>query len=323
MTCRLTAISILLTLIPFVSGAAVNEVPVTEADKIIISVGEAQINVVTNPQAKSFRLTLSEGAQEEFTIERRDRQLRVVLKDQGSREDLAKFSDKKRSIELVGPAVPLEIHLFEGQVVLTKWTKDALVHVQKGKVILKDNSGLVTAHVQKGEIQALDHQGKLTIDSYSANAVIKNLNGDLSLENFSGDSVIEKAKGAFSLNQSQGSLKITGSSGSMNFEIGKAQLTSSGFAGRIEGQTQDGPVTITLGPESEVRVSSQSGRVTVSGGGQGAYVNVASVEGDVFAPNYLKVSRDTTGKSLRGRLRGDSQKGSISVRSQEGAIFIK
>lgn len=322
MTCRLTILLSLL-LAPILTLAAVNEIPVSEADKIIISVGEAQINVVTNPQSKSFRLTLSEGAQEEFAIERRDRQLRVVLKNQGNREDLAKFSNKKRSIDLIGPSVPLDIHLFEGQVMLSKWTKDALVHVQKGKVILKENSGAVTAHVQKGEIQALDHQGKLTIDSYAANAVIKNLNGDLNLENFSGDSVIEKAKGAFSLNQSQGSLKISGSSGSMNFEVGKAQLQSLGFAGRIEGQTQDGAVVITMGPESEVRVRSQSGRVTVSGAGIGAYVNVASVEGDVFAPNYMKVNRDSTGKSLRGRLRGDVQKGSISVRSQEGAIVIK
>jgi hypothetical protein len=48
-----------------------------------------------------------------------------------------------------------------------------------------------------------------------------------------------------------------------------------------------------------------------------------TVDGEIFVPKELKVNRLSSEKSVRGRLRGEAQRGSIVVRSQEATILVK
>jgi hypothetical protein len=117
---------------------------------------------------------------------------------------------------------------------------------------------------------------------------------------------------------------MTGSAGTFKFELGKASLNSQNFSGRVEGQTQEGPVNILMSADGEVNVKSQSARVTVqTPKASGAWLSLSTTDGDISGPSYIKVNREAGQKNLRGRLNGDVQKGSIIVRSQEGAIIIR
>jgi hypothetical protein len=292
-------------------------------EKILISVPQAQVIVTGNPSATSLRITLLEAAADEDTVQVRDNQLEVVAKDSSKDKWGESNSSKKRVIEISGPGFPLEIHLFDGNVTLTKWTKDALVQLQKGKLVAKANTGHLTAHVQKGELDVQGHSGKMTLDSYAAKVHIQELVGDLDLENFSGESIIEKTKGYLSLSLGSGRTKVLSSGGTLQFEDNKGAFQAQAFSGRIEGKTSDGNVAIQMSAEGEINVKSQTGKVTVKAiSGQGTLLSLFTSDGEIYLPSYLKVSRDNSGKSFRGRLRGDAQKGSIVVRSQAGNIIV-
>lgn len=293
-------------------------------EKILVSVPDAQIVVIGSPGATSVKVNLLDAAQDEIQVQTRDGQIEVMAKDTSKEKWGAQASGKKRVIEISGATMPIEIHLFDGNVTLTKWDKDALVQIQKGKLISKSGTGHLTAHVQKGEAVIQDHNGKVSLDSYSAKVSVQELNGDLDLENFTGESVIEKAKGYMSLSLGSGLTKVLASGGSLQFENNKGVFTSQAFSGRIEGKTQEGPVTVQMSTEGEANIKSQAGKVTIKAvGGQGTLLSLLSTEGDIFLPAYLKVSRDNSGKSFRGRLRGDAQKGSVVVRSQTGNIVVQ
>lgn len=303
--------------------SAVTEIPVKGGEKILISVPAADFKI-HGQSGKVLRVNLNAEASEDFALRREGNQIRIEPKEASQNGFLTKPSPKKHVIEISGPSLNLEIHAFEGQIHLNKWNKEALLHLQKGHIVSRDGSGSLIAHAQTGEIEVFNHQGRLEVDSYKANISVQNLNGDADLESFLGETEVNKAKGFLSLNQGQGSSKITDSSGTLQFELAKGILNVRGFQGRVEGQTQEGPVNVSMSTGSEINIRSQNARVTVHADSKsGAYLNLATVEGQIYVPNYLRVSRDGSQKYLKGRLKGESRKGSVLVRSQEGVIVIR
>ncbi len=297
--------------------------PVRGNEKISISVPEAVINLQATASSNQLRINLTEGAAEDYMVNMENGTFVIRTKEPATKESFGQWTPKKRVIEIQGPALPVEIHIFEGQVQLTKWSREALVHVQKGRIVSRDGTASLTAHSQNGEILVQNHQGRLDVDAYKSNITVRDLNGDADVENFAGETTVDKAKGYLSLNQGTGSTKVTGSSGTLQYELTKGNLSIQTFQGRVEGQSQEGPVVVTMAADSEISLKSQSGRVTVNTPkDSGASLNLVTQEGEISAPNTLKVNRDGGQKSLRGHLKGE-QKGSVFVRSQEGSIFIR
>jgi hypothetical protein len=304
--------------------AATTELPVKGTERILISVPEAVINLQATPGAKTLKINLTDSAQDDFLILTQDNTIQIKPKEALQKENFGKLAPKKRIIEISGRALPVEIHAFDGQVQLTRWSREALVHLQKGRVVSKEGAGHLKAHSQTGDITVLDHQGQVTLDTYKSNITVRNHSGDMDIENFTGETTIDKAKGFLSFNQGLGTTKIMGSSGSLQFEVNKGNFNVHSFLGRVEGQTIEGPVTVQMANDSEVNLKSKSGKVTVvSSPTSGALLNLTNQDGEIFAPNYLRVSRDGGMKTLRGRLKGDATKGSIVIRSQEGSINIR
>jgi hypothetical protein len=308
-------ISLFILLAPLLAGAAVVTGTLKENEKLIVILNDANVSVVPSSN-RQFQISYSD-------------EVLTSTKNSNSTEFRApeKMTAAKKSpskVDLIVPAGPLEIHAYDGSIVINRHSGDEIIHLQKGKIILKDTQGQTMLHSQKGEVLTVNHNGKLIIDSYMSAVTVKDLNGDLELQTFAGECTIDKAKGFLNLSIGQGSAKVIASQGSMAFEMGKGSLLSQQFQGRIDGITQDGPVTVALSKDSEVSLKSQSGKVTVqSPPGGGTYVSVVNQEGDIFAPNYLKINRDGGVKILRGRIKGEVQKGSIVVRSQDGPVIIK
>ncbi len=307
------------------AGAAVSsEIPLKGGEKILISVPDAVINVQAT-SAKTLSVRLLEAAADDFNVQTAGSVIRVEANDKSSKENLGKVSPaRKKVIEISGPSLPLEIHLFEGQVNLTRWGKEALVHLQKGRITSREGLASLNLHSQSGEIQVLDHQGRVAVDSYKASLTVRNLTGDADLENFAGETLVDKARGFLSVTQGPGSSKVLSSGGTLQFETTKGVTNIQAFQGRVEGQTQEGPVNVTMTTDSEVNVRSQNGRVTVqTPANSGAALNIATVEGEIQSPSYLPVVREGSQKSLRGRMKGEAGKGSVMVRTQSGVVVIR
>jgi DUF4097 and DUF4098 domain-containing protein YvlB len=296
--------------------AATLTATVKETEKVVVVLNDSNVNILpTNNRQLQIQ---SSDPSDNLILTNKDGIVEVRAAE--------KTGNKKAAskVDISLPAGIIELHAQEGSIILQKHKGDMLLHLQKGKILIKDNVGQANLHAQKGDIQVLSHQGKLIVDSYMAGITIKDLIGDLELQNFGGETHLEKDKGFLNLNIGQGAAKVLQSSGSLSFELGKGTMTAQLFQGRIDGQTQEGQVNISMASESDLNIKSQSGKVTVqTAANAGSYINVVSQEGDIYGPSYMKVNRDSGIKILRGRLKGDTQKGSIVVRTQEAAVIIK
>jgi DUF4097 and DUF4098 domain-containing protein YvlB len=139
-----------------------------------------------------------------------------------------------------------------------------------------------------------------------------------------GEVAIEKTRGFISVISNQANIKINGGSGTLQFEIVRGSLLANQFQGRTEGHSQEANVGLQLSTEQDVNLKSQSGRMTVAmPKDSGAMLNLNSVEGEIIVPSYLRVAKEGSSKSLKGRLKGEGKESLIIIRSQEGAIIVK
>lgn len=306
------------------------EVQVQDGDRLVVQGLSAQVQIIAQPGAKTLKVSGVEDSSSVgvYTLKKKDHVIEIRMNDFDSKKDwkdsVAKSASYSRKIEILGPPIPLDLHLRDGSVALQKWSKDANISLIHGRVVSQNGSGSLQINLQKGDISVSDHNGKVSTDGYSGNSTLKNIQGDVEAQLFAGKLILDKVRGALSLNAQQSRSTVTQSSGSIQFDNGKGLLTIQGFEGRIEGQTGEGALNIGFLAESELNIKSKSGRISIQApASSGAAVNLLTVDGDIFVPKELSVNRLGSEKSVRGRLRGERQKASIIVRSQEGSIVVK
>lgn len=303
-----------------VSSVFAAEYSVKETSKIFISGHDAQVIILNSAQTAGTKIGLDAQAEADFLFEETEQGIRLTRKSAETSTD----KKTKGKIEISGKQTPIEVHLIEGSITATKWTKDLFLHLQQGKINLKENQSTVVVHSQKGEATIVDHKGKVIVDSLQTSVSIKELNGDLDLQSYQGDVVLDSVKGNLILHTTNGAAKILKGSGSVLFETGKGSINSQNFLGRIEGQTNDGQVQVALQAGQDVNVRTQTGKVTIATlPNSGALLNVTTIDGEIYGPAYLKVARDGSQKTLKGRLKGENSESTIQVRSQDGTVIIK
>lgn len=309
--------------------AATFDVPVAEGDRLVLKGLEAQVQFV-GQAGNSLKISGAEEAGVEglFTVKKKNNIIEVYMNEYSGKRSwlniLSKPSSQMKKIEIFGSPVPVEVQLRNGSVVMQRWNKDAKVSLTQGKFSSLNGTGFLQIYVQKGDVNIQDHKGKVETDSYSGMMALKNIQGDVDASLFTGQMQIEKARGFLSLSTQQSNSKVNESSGTIQFENGRGTLNIQSFQGRMEGQNQEGAVTIAMALDSEVDVKSKSGRVNIQvPPGSGTSLNLHTVEGEITVPSELKVTKLSAEKSVRGRLRGDAQRGSVFVRSQEGTISVK
>lgn len=310
--------------------AASFAVPVQEGDRLVFKGLDAQVQLVATPGSSALKVsgldeTPAEGA---YMISRKDNIIEIRMTEYEGKKAwmniLSKSSAKARKIEISGAPVMAEIQLRGGSVVAQKWSKDLKISLTHGRVSSVGGSGTLQVYVQKGEVNVQDHGGRVSADSYTGTMALKDIQGDVEASLFSGPVILEKVRGFSTLTSQVGPAKVAQGSGTLQFENGKGSLSVQGFQGRIDGQNQDGAVNIQMTLDSEVDIKSKAGRIQVQATpGSGASVNLFTVDGDIFVPNELRVNKLSSEKSVRGRLRGESQRSSIFVRSQDGSIIVK
>lgn len=325
----MSAIIFILPLLVSSAFAGVVEIPVTKGDRIVLKGFEAQVQLVGKPGAplriNGVEATSTEGV---YTVSKRDNVIEVKMNDFSGKkswmEALPRASSLIKRIEISGEPVAAEIHLRGGSIVAQKWTRDLKMSMTQGRVNVSNGAGALSVTVQKGDVTVADHNGPVMTDSYSGNTALRNIQGEVNATQFSGQLQAEKVRGVMTLATQQSTSKINQGSGTLQFENGKGAFSVVGFQGRVEGQNQDGTVSVNLPLEGEVDVRSKSGRVSIQlPPGSGASLNLLTTEGEIVVPGELKVVKQSTEKSVRGRLRGDAQKATVFVRSQDGTISVK
>lgn len=311
----------------FSNAALALEVPAAQVRKIVISGNAANIEFVGDAKAKAVQVNFSAEAQSIFEVSQSDGVIEIRASDLKDKENFGKTAAGSRLISVRGPSRPVELHVMQGKITANAWADSLNAVVQKGDFISRGGDGALGVSVQKGLIDVQKHRGKVTVDTYAAGTVLKTIEGDLKVENFSGEATLDGINGNLLVKVGSGSAKVTNSGGTLDFETVKGTLTSQGFKGRVEGEVDEGNVTIVVGPAADIHVKSQTGRVSVTGAEKvGAYVNASTQGGDIFGPSYLKVARERNLKLLKGRFRGGAagtSGGAIVVKSQEGSIFLK
>ncbi|HWU43960.1 MAG TPA: hypothetical protein VN132_11000 [Bdellovibrio sp.] len=312
------------------SMAASFAVPVQEGDRLVLKGLDAQVQLVGIPGGNGLKVSgieenSSEGA---YVVSKKDHIIEIRMNEYDGKKAwmniLPKASSQMRKIEISGVSVPADIHLRGGSVVAQKWSKDLKVSLTHGRVSSTDGSGFLRAYVQKGDISIQDHTGRVNADTYAGSMSLKNIQGDVDASLFTGPLLAEKVRGFCALNSQIGPAKVLQGTGTLQFENGKGGFNISGFQGRIDGQNQEGSVSLQMALDSEVDIKSKAGRIQVQAPpSSGASVNLLTIDGDIFVPNELRVNKLSSEKSVRGRLRGEGQRGSIFVRSQDGSIVVK
>lgn len=298
--------------------AAVSKFAATPTDKLQISLAKAQVTVSKGQDGANIVLQTA-GNCREFLTENQSGIIKIY------ESDLLKPRSENSSCQLqifVPLLQGIQIHLFEGSLTVQKLGFETLLHLQKGKVNLKETTGNSLVYVQKGEVLIQDCQGQFKVDIAQAQLNVRNLQGDLDAHILSGDLFIEKSKGQLRLNQSQGSGKILNSAGSLQFETNKAVYTVESFGGRIDGQSQEGALQLKLVADFDAHIKTTTARSSVQVP-KGMLINALTQEGELIAPTGMSTAKEGSSKSLRGRVPGDAARGSVTLRSQEGGIFLK
>ncbi len=316
-------------LLAFSVQAATFETPVKEGDRLVVKGLEAQVvlsGVSTSGNLKISGLEDSKSAGL-YTVRRNKNIIEVSMNEFDGKRSWLNILSKPGSakkIEISGLSIPTEIQLRGGSVQAQKWTKDLKVSLTQGKVTSLNGNGMYQVYVQKGDVNIQEHNGKVSVDGYSGNCALRNIQGDVEVSWFSGQLGMEKIIGFVSLSVQQATAKLNQGSGSVQFETGKGNLVLQGFQGRIEGSSQEGSVSVTMPLDSEVDIKSKTGRVTIQlPGDSGAQVNLFMADGEIKVPGELRVARAGNEKIVRGKLRGNAQRTSVFVRSQEGSIILK
>lgn len=309
--------------------AASFAVPVQEGDRLVLKGLEAQIQLVATA-GNALKVTGPEEISTEgaYVISKKDNIIEVRMNEYDGKKAwmniLPKANSQMRKIEISGFSLPTEIQLRGGSVTAQKWSKDLKVSLSQGRVSALNGAGSLQIYVQKGDVNVQDHSGRVSADIYAGTMTLKNIQGDVDASLFTGPLLLEKVRGFSSLTSQMGPVKVAQGTGTLQFENGKGGLNIQGFQGRVDGQNQEGSVTVQMALDSELDIKSKAGRVQVQApASSGASVNLLTVEGDIFVPNELRINKLSSEKSVRGRLRGEAQRGSIFVRSQDGAIIVK
>lgn len=325
----MSAISLIVPLLVSSAFAGTVEIPVTKGDRLVLKGFEAQVQLVGQGGA-SLKINGVEAnaAEGVYSVSKRDNLIEIKMNELPGKktwmEALPRASSYLKRIEISGEPIPAEIHLRGGTVLAQKWSRDLKMSMTQGRVNISNGAGALSITVQKGDITVADHNGAVMTDSYLGNTALRNIQGDVNATQFSGQLQSEKVRGVMTLATQQASSKINQGSGTLQFENGKGAFSVIGFQGRVEGQNQEGIVSVNLPLEGEVDVRSKSGRVSIQlPPGSGASLNLLTTEGEIVVPGELKVLRQSAEKSVRGRLRGDAQKASVFVRTQDGTISVK
>jgi hypothetical protein len=236
----------------------------------------------------------------------------------------ANTNGQETSIQIQLPAgKKLTVALNEGKLNLGPQIGGVFVRILKGQVVAQKTTENLQIYIQKGDVQVDSHQGDLNIESYSAKVVVKNSQGDLEISNFMGESVVERAASRVNIQSRLGNARILMPKAGVNFNWGLGQLSVSDLVGRCEGNLEEGSLTVSELPDSELEVRAIKGKIQVNlPSSSGAWLNLRTSSTELVVPSPLKPAKDAKYSVVKGRLSG-TNKGSVVIHGEETSVVVR
>lgn len=316
---------VLISILHSVAFGGTSEIATQDGEQIFIRGINAQINYTVNPASRSLRWTMPDGAG--WSFEKRGAVLTFQGEEPDSRaevDQMVKRLPAKVMIDISGPSLPVEIHLFDGVVNLTRGQHDARVVLRQGRVSSQQRSGILRVFGGRVDVQVSDQNGRVETDLFSGTQTVRNLKGEGRLEAFNGTLQLEGAQGVINLSSRQGTVKAQKVTGSLNVDLNKGQLTTQDVQGRLDAKLGETTANLNVPAETEVSVVDQNSRIQIQlPAASGARLQLRSTSGEIVTPAEVRVGRNAEGRSAVGNVKGASKKVHVSVRSEEGRISVK
>ncbi|MCB0412359.1 MAG: hypothetical protein KDD22_07525 [Bdellovibrionales bacterium] len=260
-----------------------------------------------------------------FSVQRNGSAIEILVRSPQIKSSWGKVLHSKiypqYDLVVQGPPRMLRMALMDGTLQLEDWSAPAELYLHNGRIRVNNQSGDLRVGIQEGDADLKKIKGSIEIDSFNAHVSLKNTEGPSVINNFSGKTDMNSHDGSLEIEGYQGLWVINGVKGRAQFDVEKSTVKFNGLEGELRGKSGQGAVIATLKGESEVRVTTKEGNVSLNLANSSANINLATNEGQIYVPSHITVQRGST-RSARGRLKGDTP-GKIYVRSEAGSIRVR
>ena len=207
------------------------------------------------------------------------------------------------TLEISGPATPVQLFSFSSKVSFSHWTKPVFISSFKGKIKASNTQGPWEISLKKGSVNIHQHLGSLSVQGFHVNHFLTS------------------SKGQFQFYINEGQLKVKKSEGEVNFTTDKAEIQLTRFKGNLKGFSQSGAIIATVQPET-VELFAGESPLRVSFRGWAPRITAYTEKGKIYGARYLY--KQFSGKSTKvsGRIKGSPKKGNVSLKTETGSIYI-
>jgi hypothetical protein len=256
-----------------------------------------------------------------FVIDNKDGVITITEKEfQSEAAVLAASSNVE--LEAVGGA--MDIFSRELKISSSRWNGRLKIVANLVKGSIEKLAGEVNVSATKQELFIDGLMGQLASEGQAVKNTVKSSAFDGEISFLNGEWICEKSKGNLRVSSFSGSLKTNACGGSWFIDNLKGNSSLVLWDGRVEAVSTEGHFAVQVANEADVQIKTQSGRVTLTpAAGAASLLNLLTMNGELVPPAYLKVAREGDKRILRGRTKGLVDKGSFTVRSQDGAIILK
>ena len=207
------------------------------------------------------------------------------------------------SLEISGPSLPIQLFSFFSESSFSLWTQPVFISSFKGNIRSSRTKGPWEISLKEGSVNIQQQTGPLSVQGFHVN---------LSLSS---------SQGRFQFHINEGRLKVNKSKGELHFITDKADIQLAQFKGSLKGSSQSGTITASIQPDT-VDLFSEKSPLRLSFMGQAPTITAYTEKGKIYGARHLNKQFSGNSTKVSGRIRGSVKKGTVSVKTGTGNIYI-
>ena len=307
---------------------------VQEGDQLFIRGFSGKLRLIGKPQGRAVSLKAIQVNPKGLSLDswkgwallfrRAGRRVEIVVKGPSSKLVWDVASRRPRfEIFVEAPPMLAEIHWQEGTVSVQGWKSDLVASMGRGQVDDSKGKGSHRISLQNGSLKVSSHEGELDLESYKGRVSVVESQSRVRFENFAGVSEFKKVSGHIYFTSYKGETKFVQCEGEIEFNNIQSPVKIEKFKGVVRGQSKQGSVRVSSVGQANIHLITEEGAVYLNLLRSSARVDLGSIEGGIYAPKFLNLTRLPNLKLIRGRLKGGVKGGKVTVRTRSGKIFLK
>lgn len=289
---------------------------VKEADRLVVKGTVGDLQIITGGSGTTIQAEVKSSQQVRLVPIKKDNEVILEVEHSSGVSQDAKLVVRSLSR-------PVEIYWDKGSVSINDWKNSIHFSGKNAKYNLANINGSVRGHLYQGQVNLTNFKGSAHLASFKAGILVNGGEGPLKIENFSGESKISNLNSDVEIIQQSGVAYLNSLKGSINIDNGEGDLDVDKFSGVIKGKNSKGVIKLKVLQADRIEIKSDAGKIDcILPEKAGHRVYLKSETGIVQAPEYLSMTRQDKGKTVKGELRGSSE-GAIKIVSNTGNINLR